>query len=81
MGLVYMAREPRRLHMAHAYSATTVLPAEVCAATRTDWLRSRQRIACFWKVSSSNGHSNAGSGTNSVSGASVSVLHSYSMRE
>ena len=37
-----------------AYSATTVFPADVCAEMNTDWLFSRQMMACFWKVSSSN---------------------------
>ena len=38
---------------AMAYSATTVFPADVCAEMNTDWLFSRQMMACFWKVSSS----------------------------
>lgn len=41
-----------------AYSATTVLPAEVCAATKTLSCFSRCKIACFWKTSGSNGHCN-----------------------
>jgi len=40
--------------------ATTVLPAEVCAETRTDWELSRQQIAAFWNGSNSNGNSLAG---------------------
>lgn len=39
-----------------AYSATTVFPAEVCAATKTlSWV-SKCNTACFWKTSNSNGH-------------------------
>lgn len=41
---------------AMAYSATTVLPADVCAATNTESCASSLRMACFWKTSSSNGH-------------------------
>ena len=41
---------------AMAYSATTVLPADVCAATNTDSWASSLSMACFWKTSSSNGH-------------------------
>ena len=41
---------------AMAYSATTVLPAEVCAATKTFCLDSICNMACFWKVSSSKGY-------------------------
>lgn len=38
-----------------AYSATTVFPADVWAAMKTDSLFSKQRTACFWKVSNSKG--------------------------
>ena len=41
---------------AMAYSATTVFPADVWAATKTLSLFSKQSTACFWKVSSSNFH-------------------------
>lgn len=41
---------------AMAYSATTVLPADVCAATNTESWFSSLSMACFWKTSSSNGH-------------------------
>ena len=37
-----------------AYSATTVLPAEVWAATSTDWSFSMQSTARDWKGSSVN---------------------------
>jgi hypothetical protein len=37
-----MARLPSRRAAAMAYSATTVLPADVWAATRTEWPASRQ---------------------------------------
>ena len=41
---------------AMAYSATTVLPADVWAATNTESWASSRSTACFWKTSSSNGH-------------------------
>ena len=41
---------------AMAYSATTVLPAEVCAATNTESPFSRWYTASFWKLSSSKGY-------------------------
>ena len=44
------------LASAMAYSATTVFPAEVWAATNTLSLVSKHRTACFWKVSNSNFH-------------------------
>jgi hypothetical protein len=44
-----------------AYSATTVLPAEVCAATKTDSLRSIDEIDTRWKGSRVNGYDRAGS--------------------
>ena len=44
------------LDSAMAYSATTVLPADVWAAMNTLSCSSRWRIACFWKLSSVNGH-------------------------
>ena len=53
-----------------AYSATTVLPADVCAETRTDSSRSMHATAAFWNGSSSNLYSFAGivpSGTSSES--------------
>ena len=40
---------------AKAYSATTVLPALVWAATKTEWPCSRCSTASFWKGSSSKG--------------------------
>jgi hypothetical protein len=46
---------------AMAYSATTVLPAEVCAATKTDSLRSIDEIDTRWKGSRVNGYVRAGS--------------------
>jgi hypothetical protein len=39
-----------------AYSATTVFPAEVCAATKTESPISKWYTASFWNVSSSNGY-------------------------
>lgn len=41
---------------AMAYSATTVFPADVCAATNTFSCDSMWIMACFWNGSSSNGH-------------------------
>lgn len=41
---------------AMAYSATTVLPADVWAATNTQSWLWRWRMACFWNRSSSNGN-------------------------
>ena len=38
-----------------AYSATTVLPAEVCAETNTDSLLSIHEMAVSWKGSKTNG--------------------------
>ena len=46
-----------RSEVAMAYSATTVLPAEVCADTRTDCEFSMHRIASLWNGSSTNGYS------------------------
>jgi hypothetical protein len=42
---VYTTRCLSRSAMAIAYSATTVLPADVCADTRTEWLLSRLATA------------------------------------
>lgn len=42
--------------IAMAYSATTVFPADVWAATKTHSFSSRWTMACFWNVSSSNGY-------------------------
>ena len=47
--------------LAMAYSAVTVFPAEVCAATKTLSPFSILKIARFWKPSSSNGQLVAGS--------------------
>ena len=41
---------------AMAYSATTVLPADVWAATKTFCFASNCNIACFWNVSNLNGY-------------------------
>ena len=46
--------------MANAYCATTVLPAEVCAATSTLWPRSRHSAAVAWNESNGKGYSFAG---------------------
>jgi hypothetical protein len=43
-----------------AYSAVTVFPAEVWAATNTFWFFSILKTARFWNVSSSNGKVVAG---------------------
>ena len=58
----------------NTHTATTVLPAEVCADTSTDWLFSKHNRASFWNGSKMNGYSLAGlpsgvlRGSNSVSG-------------
>lgn len=52
-----MTRCLSRRHMAMAYSATTVLPADVCADTSTDWLRSRHAMDSRWKGSRVKGYS------------------------
>jgi hypothetical protein len=44
-----------------AYSATTVLPADVCAATKTDSLRCMEEIDTRWKGSNVKGYDLAGS--------------------
>ena len=71
-----MARVQCFVASAKAYSATTVLPADVCAATKTHSLRSSRYIASFWKVSSSNGNACAGSGTSRRSASSTSCRRS-----
>ena len=65
IGEVYTARVWWRIASAIAYSATAVLPAEVCAATKTFSPRSRWTTARFWNTSSSNGQRSAGAGTTS----------------
>ena len=47
---------PSRNAMAMAYSATTVLPADVCAATMTDSPRSRTAREVSWNASSAKGY-------------------------
>ena len=67
---------------AMAYSATTVLPADVCAATNTHSCFSRCKIARFWNVSSSNGNLNAMSGTRKwklLTGTLVSSITAHSL--
>lgn len=54
--------------LAMAYSATTVLPADVWAETRTLWLLSMHRIAWRWKGSSTKGYSLAGTPLNGCKG-------------
>lgn len=61
-GEVYTTRCLSRRAMAMAYSATTVLPAEVCAATSTDSRRSKLLHAADWNGSSLNGYSFAATG-------------------
>lgn len=52
-----------------AYSATTVLPADVCADTKTDWLFSMHKIASFWNGSKTNGYSLAGGKVDTSNGS------------
>ena len=54
MGVVYMTLCLFFKDKAMAYSATTVLPAEVWADTSTDWSFSRQRTDRDWNGSSVN---------------------------
>ncbi|MGG6495900.1 UNVERIFIED_CONTAM: hypothetical protein NY603_23560, partial [Bacteroidetes bacterium 56_B9] len=54
MGEVYTTRRPSFKQVAMANSATTVLPADVCADTRTDSFLSIHEVATNWKGSSSN---------------------------
>ena len=61
---------------ANAYSATAVLPADVCAATNTLSPRSRRYAASFWNASSSNGNVIAGSGASLRNASSTSVKRS-----
>ena len=60
MGEVYTTRCPSRSDLAMAYSATTVFPAEVCAATSTDSFRSTYPMAVCWKGSRVKGYVFAG---------------------
>ena len=55
-GDVYTTRCLSRKAMAMAYSATTVFPADVCAATKTDSLRSSTDTDVSWKASRTNGY-------------------------
>jgi hypothetical protein len=55
MGLVYTTRWLFFRHCAMAYSATTVLPADVCAETKTLSLRSMEAIDTCWNGSSVKG--------------------------
>lgn len=48
-------------HWAIAYSAMTVFPADVCADTRTDSLRSMHEMDVLWKGSRVNRYVRAGS--------------------
>ena len=59
-GLVYTTRWPSRRLIAMAYSATTVFPAEVCAATITLSPCSITSTDFLWNVSSSNAYFLAG---------------------
>ena len=59
-GLVYTTRCPSRKLMAMAYSATTVFPALVCAATITLSPASITSTDFLWNVSSSNLYAFAG---------------------
>lgn len=49
------------MHCAMAYSAMTVLPADVCADTSTDSLRSMHEMDVLWKGSRVKGYVRAGS--------------------
>ena len=71
-----MARVQCRVASANAYSATAVLPADVCAATNTLSPRSRRHAASFWNASSSNGNVIAGSGAAFRNASSTSVKRS-----
>ncbi len=51
------------------YSATTVLPADVWAETRTDWLFCKHNIASRWNGSRLNLYSLAGGPTGAFNGA------------
>lgn len=51
---------------AMAYSATAVLPAEVCAATSSDCPRSRHSAARCWNASGRNGHCGRGGGVRTL---------------
>ena len=76
-----MTRWPSRSAMAMAYSAMAVFPAEVCADTSTDSLRSRQSTDCCWNGSSLNLYSFAGGFlAASVAAGTVSELLSLSGR-
>lgn len=55
IGDVYTHRVMCFMASAIAYSATTVLPADVCAATNTQSPCSRWTIASLWKMSSWKG--------------------------
>ena len=59
-GDVYTTRWPSRSAMAMAYSATTVFPADVCAATITLSRCSMTSTDFCWKVSRRNGYTFAG---------------------
>src|SRR3954468_14150812 len=60
MGLVYMTLWLFLRHCAIAYSATTVLPALVCAETSTLSFLCIDAIDTCWKGSKVKGHSRAG---------------------
>mmetsp|Transcript_6351 Transcript_6351/g.22704 ORF Transcript_6351/g.22704 Transcript_6351/m.22704 type:complete len:211 (-) Transcript_6351:4-636(-) len=62
-GDVYTTLCPSRSAIAMAYSATTVLPALVCAATITLSPRSMQFMDVYWKGSRLKGYFLAGSAT------------------
>lgn len=57
MGVVYMTLWFSLSDTAMAYSATTVLPADVWAETKTDWLLSIHCMAWRWKASNTKGYS------------------------
>mmetsp|Transcript_14025 Transcript_14025/g.59079 ORF Transcript_14025/g.59079 Transcript_14025/m.59079 type:complete len:329 (+) Transcript_14025:555-1541(+) len=71
-----MARVQCFVASANAYSATAVLPADVCAATNTLSPRSKRYAASFWNASSSNGNVIAGVGATFRNASSTSVKRS-----
>ena len=71
IGDVYSTRWVSRSEVAMAYSAQTVLPADVCAETSTDSSRSMQATAAFWNGSSSNLYVRAGTRPSGTSRAII----------
>mmetsp|Transcript_5260 Transcript_5260/g.19690 ORF Transcript_5260/g.19690 Transcript_5260/m.19690 type:complete len:227 (+) Transcript_5260:2013-2693(+) len=76
IGDVYIARVACFVASANAYSAHTVFPALVCAATKTDSPRSIRYAASFWKSSNSNLNCLASVGTSARSFSSMLAMRS-----